>query len=339
MKYILLVAIPYVFVLGLAAFSDVEVPPIDSEQVGFRGTGMVEVSNPRIEAKLAEANQPPDELGSVEPGGDLAKDIYENVQVLGDLTDDEFNHFMLGVTTWVAPEEGCGYCHNEENFASDEKYTKIVSRRMMQMTQTINKEYTDHVGAVGVNCYTCHRGNHVPEYVWTNEDYHPQADKGFAASRNGQNLAVDVNGHTSLPYNAMTQLLTSPDPQIRVAADRALPTRAGGQTIQLTESTYSLMINMSEGLGVSCNFCHNSRAFSDWSQSSDKRVKAFHGINMVQHLNAEYLDPLASALPENRLGPNGDAPKAMCKTCHQGINRPMYGWEALTDHPKALVAQ
>jgi len=339
MKYILLVAIPYVFVLGLAAISDVETPPIDSEQVGFRGTGMVQMTNPRIAAKLEDANQPPDEFGPVEPGGDLAKDIYENVQVLGDLTDDEFNHFMLGVTTWVSPEEGCGYCHNEENLASDEKYTKVVARRMMQMTRTINNEWSDHVGATGVNCYSCHRGNHVPEYVWTDENYHPEANKGFAASRNDQNLAVDVNGHTSLPYNAMADLLTSPDPQIRVQSNLALPTRQGGQSLQKTESTYSLMINMSEGLGVNCNYCHNSRAFGDWSQSSDKRVTAFHGINMVQELNATYLDPLASELPENRLGPNGDAPKAMCMTCHQGVNKPMYGWEALNDHPKALVAQ
>lgn len=339
MKYALLVAIPYAFVLALAAFSDVEVPPIDSEQSGFRGTGMVHLTNPRMEADKQAANEPPVSFGSVEPGGDLAKDIYENVQVLGNLTDDEFNHFMLGITNWVAPEEGCGYCHNEENLASDEKYTKVVSRRMMQMTQDINANWTQHVGSTGVNCYTCHRGKHVPEYVWTDEDYHPAADKGFAASRNGQNLAVDVNGHTSLPYNAMADLLTSENPQIRVAATRALPTTAGGATIQSTESTYSLMINMSEGLGVNCTYCHNSRAFGDWSQSSDKRVTAFHGINMVQGLNATYLDPLVSVLPENRVGPNGDAPKAMCMTCHQGVNKPLYGWEALTDHPKALVAQ
>ena len=123
MRYALLVAIPFLFVLVLAMMSTWERPPIDSTQVGYRGTGIVQVDNPRIEADLAERNQPPEELGPVEPGGPLASEAYENVQVLGDLTQDEFDHFMLSVTEWVSPEEGCAYCHNEENLAEDNVYT------------------------------------------------------------------------------------------------------------------------------------------------------------------------------------------------------------------------
>ncbi len=32
------------------------------------------------------------------------------------------------------------------------------------------------------------------------------------------------------------------------------------------------MMHMSQGLGVNCNFCHNSRNFSDWSQSMPQRA-------------------------------------------------------------------
>ena len=43
----------------------------------------------------------------------LAKDIYQNVQVLGDLTEDNFNRLMAAMTNWVSPDQGCAYCHGE----------------------------------------------------------------------------------------------------------------------------------------------------------------------------------------------------------------------------------
>lgn len=334
MKDVWIVAIPFVFVLVLAAMSDWDHPPIDSTQKGFRGTGMVQVDNPRTEADLAERNQVWESYGRVEPGGPPAGEVYENVQVLGALSQDQFDHLMASITDWVAPEEGCLYCHNEENLAADDVYTKIVSRRMIQMTQTINSEWDTHVGGVGVNCFTCHRGQHVPEYVWVEEDHQQETTGGFSARRNNQNLGVEVTGYSSLPYDALMQYLTKDDVEIRVAALDALPTTEGGESIQKTESTYSLMVHMSEGLGVNCTYCHNSRAFGDWEQSTPQRMTAWHGIEMVQNLNEEYLIPLQSALPENRLGPKGDAPKAMCTTCHQGIPKPMYGANALEDHPE-----
>jgi len=340
MKYALLVAIPYVFVLALAANSNWDHPPIDSNQNGFRGTGMLQVENPRVAKDLMAENQPPDELGSVPPGGGRAGDVYENVQVLGDLSEDEFNHFMAAVTQWVAPEEGCGYCHNLENLAEDNVYTKVVARRMMQMTQDINANWGDHVGGAGVNCYTCHRGQHVPEYAWAEDDYHPAWDDGFAASRNNQNRGgIDLTGYASLPYDALAKQLTKTGVEIRVQPDAALPNSDNEfNAIQDAETVYSSMMHLSKGLGVNCTFCHNSRAFANWEQSTPKRVTAWHGIQMAQHLNESYLDPLKSALPEHRLGPLGTAPKTNCATCHQGVNKPMYGANMTADHPAALGA-
>ncbi len=335
MKEAGLVAIPFVVVLTVAAMSNWDHPPIDSTQVGYRGTGMVQIDNPRTEAKLAEQNQVWESYGRVEPGGPPASEAYENVQVLGNLSQDQFDHLMLSITTWVAPEEGCAYCHNEENLAEDSVYTKIVSRRMIQMTQAINSEWSDHVGGAGVNCYTCHRGLHVPQYIWVDEDHQSEASGGFSAKRNNQNLGVEVTGYSSLPYDALQQYLTKDDVEIRVAAVDPLPFAGEeGISIQKTESTYSMMMHMSQGLGVNCTYCHNSRAFGDWEQSSPRRMTAWHGIEMVQNLNEEYLIPLQSELPENRLGEKGDAPKAMCTTCHQGIPKPLYGANALEDHPE-----
>ena len=40
------------------------------------------------------------------------------------------------ITRWDADGgKGCNYCHNPANLASDEKYTKVVARRMIQMTR------------------------------------------------------------------------------------------------------------------------------------------------------------------------------------------------------------
>ena len=319
--------------LFVAFFLSWETPPIDSAQIGADGVGMVQHTNPRLAASLEYANQPPISFGSIPPGGDPAGEVYQNVQVLGDLSEDEFNHLMVAMTEWVAPvEEGCAYCHNVENMASDELYTKHVSRRMIQMTQHINSTYESHVKQTGVNCYTCHRGNQVPEYAWVEEDG-PKTAAGMTADRQGQNVPTQAAAYSTLPYTALETLLTSQDAQIRVAKAAALPMGDQDPGIKDAEVTYSLMMNMSDGLGVNCTYCHNSRAFRNWEQSTPQRLTAWHGIQMAQDVNANYLIPLKARLPENRLGPAGDAPKATCSTCHQGLPKPMYGAPMLEDHP------
>ena len=59
---------------------------------------------------------------------------------------------------------------------------------------------------------------------------------------------------------------------------------------------------------------------------------------MVRDVNTAYLDPLLSVYPHNRLGPLGDAPKANCTTCHQGIPKPLYGVSMLKDYPELAAA-
>ncbi|MEJ1994426.1 MAG: photosynthetic reaction center cytochrome PufC [Limibacillus sp.] len=313
-------------------------PPAESSQLGYRGVGLVETVDKGGNAATVAANMAPEPIYPYEPIADepLAKDVYENVQVLGDLPDSQFTRLMAHITEWVAPEEGCGYCHNLENLADDSLYTKVVSRRMIQMTQHINVDWTDHVADTGVTCYTCHRGQNVPAEIWFSGDG-PKGAKGMAGYRGeGQNVAGVNVGLTSLNYDPFTPLLLE-DGQIRVATGSALP--AGANTsIQLTERTYSLMIHMSEGLGVNCAYCHNSRNFADWGQSSPARMTAWHGIQMVRDLNNEYLVPLGTTLPENRLGPAGDAPKAYCTTCHNGVNKPLNGTKMVEDFPSLRPA-
>ena len=319
-----------------------ERPPMDTEQLGFRGLGMEQVTNPRIARTLEALNKAPVPDDPVDNDGVLVKDDkenYQNVQVLGDLDTAQFNRLMNSITTWIAPQEGdnagCAYCHNVENMASDEVYTKVIARRMIQMTRTINTKYASHVQQTGVTCYTCHRGNAVPANVWSINPGPKQAG-GMAASRNGQNLGgFPVPAYSSLPYDPFTTLL-APNANIRVVASTALPGGTGG-TIQDTEKTYALMMHMSKGLGVNCTFCHNSRQFSSWEESRPQRVTAWHGIKMVSEVNHSYMDPLAPVFPDNRKGPQGDVLKVNCATCHNGINKPLYGFSMAKEYPELSV--
>ena len=72
-----------------------ERPPVDTVQVGYRGTGMEQVYNPRLLQEVAARNQAPEVvLPMADPEGPLAKDIYQNVQVLTDLSIGEFTRVM-----------------------------------------------------------------------------------------------------------------------------------------------------------------------------------------------------------------------------------------------------
>jgi len=315
-----------------------ERPPTDETQSGYRGVGMEQVDNPRTEAarRAAQLGAIPDIYPPVEPAGQTAGEIYENVQILGSLDANEFNRLMFAITEWVAPEEeGCNYCHNPENLASDEVYTKVVARGMLEMTWEVNDAWDIHTGATGVTCYTCHRGEPVPQNVWF-ENPGPDMAGGFAADRAGQNAAgADSVAYASLPFDPFTPFLEG-DEQIRVQSLDALPP-GSDKNIMDTEWTYGLMMHMSDALGVNCTFCHNSRVFYDWEQSTPQRMTAQYGISMVRALNRAHLEPLTPVFPENRLGPLGDVAKVNCATCHQGVNKPLYGAPMAEDFPVLSV--
>ncbi len=331
-------------VAGLALLAGCgERPPIDTEQLGYRGTGMEQNRNPRIQAKLAEKNQIGPVQPAADPSGPLAKDIYQNVQVLSDLSVGEFTRVMLSMTEWVAPAEqkDCTYCHNGENYADESKYTYKVARQMLLMTRDINTNWQSHVQQTGVTCHTCHRGQPVPSYAWF-ADPGSGRENAFVGTRAGQNsavtgLGITTIGHSSLPYDPYTPFLLDAQ-QIRVNGPTALPT-GNRSSIKQAEWTYALMVHMSNSLGVNCTYCHNSRAWAEWEQSRPQRVTAWHGIRMAQHLNTTHLVPITGVFPANRLGPKGDVAKVNCETCHQGINKPYYGQSMAKDYPELQRAR
>jgi photosynthetic reaction center cytochrome c subunit len=316
-----------------------ERPPVVSTQNGFRGTAMEQVVNPRLRAVSVAANRVPAAPDAADAEGDKASEVFENVQLLGDLSVAQFGRIMQAMTEWVAPAQGCNYCHNPENMASDEVYTKVVTRRMLSMVRTINTDWTAHVAQTGVTCYTCHRGQPVPAENWSTL----VENRAGLAGPTGQNLASDVTAGTSLPRDPFTPYLLG-DRNIRVASTGSMP-RGNTTDVRETEWSYALMMHMSDSLGVNCTFCHNSRAFASWAQSPAPRLTAWHGIRMVRQINNDYIVPLTPVWAANprgpadgprmaRLGPGGDALKVNCATCHQGANKPFYGAPMAADYPE-----
>jgi photosynthetic reaction center cytochrome c subunit len=315
----------------LVLLTGCERPPTDTVQHGYRGTGMVQVYNPRTLELKEEENTIPPSLPALPGDGPKASQVYKNVKVLGNLSVNEFTRLMLSMTSWVAPTEGCAYCHNPANFAEDVKYTKVVARRMIEMTRHINADWKVHVAETGVTCYTCHRGNPVPNNIWHKEQ---EQAKGadFIGDRAGQNLAANSVVGTSLPSDPFTPFLLG-ELDIRVNGTTALP-NGNRHSIKQAEWTYGLMTHMSSALGVNCTYCHNTQSFSNWNGNPPQRSTAWYGIRMARDLNKDYMEPLATVFPEHRLGPTGDAPKANCATCHQGAYKPLYGQSMLKDHPQ-----
>jgi len=277
-------------------------------QVGYRGTSMeqtYDMSN--VDTKFSQvaipAVLPP---AGVSPPGPLP---WQNVQVLNDISVAEFNRTMIAMSTWVAGTGNCAYCHNLANMASDTLpsgepiYTKIVARRMLQMTRHINSQYPEHVKNTGVTCYTCHVGKPLPNGLW------------FYASQNDYlRHYLDRDG-------------------ARVISKSIEPSDNNRSSVKQTEWTYALMISQSKSLGVNCTYCHNTRAFSSWEQAPPQRVTAMHGIWMTRDVNTNFLASLEDVYPAVRLGPMGDAPKAQCITCHNGAYKPLYGAQMAKDYP------
>ena len=138
---------------------------------------------------------------------------------------------------------------------------------------------------------------------------------------------------TSLPLDPLTVYLQG-DTDVRIQSTTALA-GMNRSSIKQAERTYALMMSISQSLGVNCDYCHNTRAFRDWSQSPPQRLTAWHGIRMVRDLNNEYLNPLQTVFPPNRLGPAmGDSPKVNCATCHNGVFKPLFGVSMAVHFPE-----
>ena len=313
-----------------------EIGPKATTQGGYRGTAMNQIVNnskvTRQQAIPANVYETPDDSGP------RASETYENVPVLGGVSTERFNHFMANMNNWVVPaglpesEQGCNYCHNPANMASDEKYQKVAARKMIQMTQNINANWSSHVQQTGVTCWTCHRGNAIPLNRWSLDG--PDGNGTIVGKKYGQNTPDPRVAFASLPNQGFARYILNTDSMnARVNNTQIHPSPNHVVSTKEAEKVYGFMMHMSSSLGVNCTFCHNSGSFQTWNMSTPKRALSWYAIRMVRDSNEKYVTAINDVLPASQKGPQGDPYKINCATCHNGINKPMYGVSMREQNP------
>jgi photosynthetic reaction center cytochrome c subunit len=307
-------------------------------QTGPRGTGMhVAEFESRLEAgDPAVAGFVTSEPVVPTADSQLAVDAIEGVPpALETVTVENYERLVEAMRAWTGIPDLLE--------PGNDSYQTQVAYSMIEMTQNINQNWAAHVQAnaeVGVTCYTCHRGQPVPNNVWFEVGQVNSNVEGWPAI---QNRVTMVSNWTSLPSTYLEHfLLLGEDGQYGVAQVHDLASRVenlpGDPLIQETEMTYAWMNYFANSLGVNCVFCHNSRAFYDPSQVTPQWATASLGIIMVQEQLEQYILPLQDVLPEERLGPVfADVPKFACRTCHQGYQQPLNGLNVIRNWPELAV--
>ena len=314
--------------------------PAEAVQIGPSPTSMILFKNGQKVEPVPQTPPPPlpADAGQAAPDGG-----FKNVQVLRDLKPAAFMRLQEAITQWVSPKQGCAFCHTEGDWASDAKPQKIAARLMMQMTRHINADWSNHVAPAGVTCFTCHRGQPVPAQTWFPQSS-PKQRPFVAKQENWQEGADTVRKF--FPDAGWAEYYLQDEP-ISAQSLTALPSGQVHEAV-VVKRIYEMMMQMSDGMGVNCGFCHNSRAFWDWSQSTPQRWTAYYAIQQMRGLNNDYMLKLAEQIPMTRqrinetnlpvlparqtgvLQGNG---LVVCATCHAAQPKPMGGLNVIAAYP------
>ena len=288
-------------------------------------------------------NKAPPPLPAVDLGGPSATATYKNVHVLTDVSAAEFMRLQYAITAWVSPKQGCAFCHVGNDWASDAKPQKAVSRIMLQMTRHLNADWSKHVAPSGMTCYTCHRGQPVPGQSWFPDA--PEPAHVLAGDQDNWQESGDTV-RKFFPDNGFAEYFLDDQP-IAVISTSPIHNGTIGSWPEANR-IYEMMMQMSDGIGVNCGYCHQSRAFQDWNQSSPYRWNAWYAIRMTRDLNRHFLLPIAAILPQSRTlehenqlpaipvrmkGPQTGQGFVVCATCHFGLPQPLNGANMLHDYP------
>jgi len=311
--------------------------PLPGRQLGYRASSLVQFA-PDPWQKAAQTVPAPT-LPVIADDARPATSVYHNVKALTDLNAGDFMRFQSAMTAWVAPAQGCGFCHVAGDYASDANPAKTAARVMIAMTRHINTTWSTHVGSVasggGVTCFSCHEGQPVPRDIWFKAPPQPQSPM-MGRGEDWNEAATTVHGF--FPNEGYEEYLLEATPGL-AQSETDHPTGQASNLV-VVKRLYEMMMQMSDDMGVNCGFCHNSRALFDWSQSTPMRWVGLGGIRMTREINRNYLIPLAGVIPESRLRLDLNRPfslpareqgwqrgngLASCGTCHHGAPIPAVG--------------
>ncbi len=101
---------------------------------------------------------PTGQTGPLSMAGKKAGEYYKNIQVLKDIDADQLLPSMQFIAASLGVE--CETCHVQGANEKDDKQAKLTARKMMLMTDEINKNNFNNRRQV--TCYSCHRGAEQP---------------------------------------------------------------------------------------------------------------------------------------------------------------------------------
>ena len=90
----------------------------------------------------------------------IAGTAPKNLQVLKYEDVEQTKSYMKKMSKDLGVK--CKFCHDLDDFASDENKHKTLARDMMKMVHTINGDFINWKDANPVTCWTCHQGKKEP---------------------------------------------------------------------------------------------------------------------------------------------------------------------------------
>jgi photosynthetic reaction center cytochrome c subunit len=228
----------------------------------------------------------------------LGADYGKTANVFGYMS----SYFVPGVGV------SCEYCHNLQDFSSDEKQEKVIARNMLVMQfETQNKWIASLPKPAGqpahqLQCATCHVGQ--PK-GWNQALKLKEPEKmGVGGSSphdynlvDAQYLAARADGAGAINYFQVTA---------KVATDKD---KIGLNGVARNQNA---MYHMNTGLQVGCDFCHYGGYFPSYVLADGTfkwpKAQARHMMGMVQDLAVNYWPQMGRELTAQ---PN-------CYMCHRG---------------------
>ncbi len=90
---------------------------------------------------------------------DPADTLFKNVSILKGRPASRLPGMMEALTGLIGVN--CEFCHDKDDFASDDKPAKKTARAHFAMIARLNKE--EFGGQNKISCWTCHHGKPKPE--------------------------------------------------------------------------------------------------------------------------------------------------------------------------------
>nr|BAC22145.1 cytochrome subunit bound to reaction center [Rhodovulum sp. OG-JAC2M2J] len=299
------------------------------QQTGPRGIGMDVTKfvrdNPQYDPY--EETYVAFERVEAEEGTPTAAEAYgDSVVAFGDMDQASFDRLQEAMSAWVGTKVVL-YDDGEVD-----ETTLAITENCVEATQYLNDDWDTHnlaSAGIGVNCYTCHRGEPTPPGAWFKAGAVNSAAAGWAAVQN--RLMVDntytASNFTSLPvdYNEVF-LLEGASIKVHDLESR-VDQQPGDPVWQDAERTFALMNHQSNALNVNCVYCHNTRAFYDPTQVTPQWSITTLAQTMLIDVNQTFYEPRSEVLGR-------EAGKVNCMTCHMGVVRPLNGTDMVAEWPE-----